>query len=169
MAESVYILVGSNLGDRGRNLKSALDKIRDIEGLEIVASSSIYVSEAVEMRGENPSFLNQVVMADYQYRPNELLDQLEAIETAMGRTDKGKKQPRSIDLDILLFGNQVITTQRLTVPHIRLLERPFALIPILEINPEIVHPVERKPLAEYVTDKQRKHVMLYKDHVARNV
>ena len=169
MAESVYILVGSNLGDRGRNLKSALDKIRDIEGLEIVASSSIYVSEAVEMRGENPSFLNQVVMADYQYRPNELLDQLEAIETAMGRTDKGKKQPRSIDLDILLFGNQVITTQRLTVPHIRLLERPFALIPILEINPEIVHAVERKPLAEYVTDKQRKHVMLYKDHVARNV
>ncbi len=169
MAETAYILLGSNLGDREKNLKSALEKMRSIEGLEVVATSGIYVSEAVDMKGENPAFLNQVVMIDYKFRPNELLDELEAIEKAQGRTDKGKKQPRTIDLDILLFGDQLVNTDRLTIPHPRLLERPFALIPMLEIDPELVHPVAKRSLADFVTDKQREQVMLYKDYVARNV
>jgi 2-amino-4-hydroxy-6-hydroxymethyldihydropteridine diphosphokinase len=169
MAETAYILIGSNLGDREKNLKSAVEKMRSVEGLEIVATSSVYVSEAVDMKGENPSFLNQVIMIDYQYRPNELLDQLEAIEQALGRTDKGKKQPRTADLDILLFGNQTVNTDRLTIPHAKLLDRPFALIPMLEIDPELMHPVAKKPLAGFVNDKHREQVILYKDYVARNV
>jgi 2-amino-4-hydroxy-6-hydroxymethyldihydropteridine diphosphokinase len=169
MAETVYLLLGSNIGDRELNLEHAAQKIRGLEGLEIVAMSGIYLTEPVGMTGVQPAFLNQAVRAEYQYRPLELLHALERIETEMGRTDKGNLQPRIIDCDILLFGGLKIQERDLTIPHPRLLERPFALIPLLEIDPQLVHPVTRKPLASYVKDRKDSGVMLYKDHVARSI
>jgi len=169
MAETVYILMGSNMGDREKNLAAALTGLETVPGLEITAVSGIYVSEAQDMEGENPSFMNQVVMAAYQYLPNELLNELELIEKKLGRTSKGKKKPRTIDLDILLFGNQVIETERLSIPHRELLNRPFAMVPLLEIEPNIIHPVTGRPVAEFLSDADRQKVLLYKDHVARNV
>ncbi len=169
MAETVCILIGSNVSDREKNLSAALGKLETVPGLEIVAVSGIYVSEAEEMESDSPSFMNQVVMADYQYLPSELLDALELIEKKLGRTGKGKKQPRTIDLDILLFGDCIIETERLSVPHRQLLNRPFAMVPLLQIDPDIIHPVVRRPIAEFLTDDQRQKVLLYKDHVARNV
>ncbi|MCK4373510.1 MAG: 2-amino-4-hydroxy-6-hydroxymethyldihydropteridine diphosphokinase, partial [candidate division Zixibacteria bacterium] len=74
MSETVFILSGSNIGDREKNLALALEKMHLIEGLEVVATSAIYVSEAQDMDGENPSFMNQVIMADYRYSANELLN-----------------------------------------------------------------------------------------------
>ena len=169
MAETIYILSGSNIGDREHNLEVALEKLENIPGLEIVATSAIYLSDAQDMVGENPSFMNQVIMADYLYIPNELLDALEKIEVEMGRSEKGMRKPRTIDLDILLFGNDIIKTERLTIPHKEMLKRPFAMIPLLQINPEIIHPVKNKPIADFVKEKDKTKVVLYKDHVARNI
>ncbi len=169
MAETVYILLGSNSGDRERNLKNALSRLRDVEGFEIVASSGIYISEAVEMVGENPDFMNQVVMGDFQFRPNELLADLETIELKMGRTEKGEKKARSIDLDILLFGDEIIETDNLSIPHRELLKRPFAMVPLLQITPDIEHPVTKKLISEFLSAGEAKKILLFKDHVARNI
>ena len=169
MGETAFILMGSNLGDREKELAAALDKVGEVPGLEIVATSAIYVSNAVDMEGENPSFLNQVIMVEYIYPANELLSSLERIEHKMGRMNKGDYKPRAIDLDILLFGEQQIHTERLTVPHPKLLERGFAMIPLTQIDPELVHPGTNRPIAEFITEDMRESVILYKDHVARNV
>lgn len=169
MAETVYILSGSNIGDREKNLNTALAKVEIIPGLELIATSAIYVSEAQDMVGEIPTFMNQVIMADYQYLPGELLNELEAIECKMGRTDKGRMLPRTIDLDILLFGERIINTDRLVVPHRRLLKRPFAMVPLLQITPDVIHPVQKRPVAEFLKEKDRQKVILFKDHVARSL
>jgi 2-amino-4-hydroxy-6-hydroxymethyldihydropteridine diphosphokinase len=169
MAETVYILMGSNMGDREKYLSAALAKLEAVPGFEIVAVSSIYVSEAEDMEGEAPSFMNQVVKGDYQYLPNELLDALELIEKKLGRSGKGKRQQRTIDLDILLFGEQVVENERLSIPHRQLLNRPFAMVPLVQIDPDIVHPVTKRPVTEFLKEKDRQTVLLYKDHVARNV
>lgn len=167
MSETVFILAGSNMGDREKNLAEALAKLEFVEGLEIVATSAIYVSEAVGMDSDAPSFMNQAVMADYLYTPSELLNTLEMIEKKLGRTGKGANEPRTIDLDILLFGQQIIETDQLSIPHRELLNRPFAMAPILQIDPNVVHPVTKKPVADFLTEEDRNKVMLYKDHVAR--
>ena len=169
MAETVYLLLGTNIGDRERNLTHAIEKLGALEGFEIVAVSAIYLTKPVGMKGEQPSFLNQVVKAEYRFRPLELLHALERIEIEMGRTDKGKLQPRVIDCDILLFGDLKIEKRELTIPHPRLLERLFAMIPLAEIDPHLLHPVTRRPIASYVKDRANSGVMLYKDHVARSM
>ncbi len=169
MAETVYILMGSNMGDREKYLSTALAKLEAVPGFEIVAVSGIYVSEAEDMEGETPPFMNQVVMGDYQYLPNELLDALELIEKKLGRSGKGEKQQRTIDLDILLFGEQVVENERLSIPHRELLNRPFAMVPLIQIDPDVVHPVTKRPVAEFLKEQDRQKVLLYKDHVARHV
>lgn len=169
MADTVYILLGSNLGDREQYLAEARKQIETLEGLEITAVSGMYVTEAREMKGDNPSFLNQVIQADYIYTPMELLVSLEEVERCLARTDKGHKLARTIDCDILLFGTHIIDTPRLTVPHPRLLERAFAMIPLLEIDPNLHHPVTRKAIDEAVRERDRATVILYRDHVAREV
>jgi 2-amino-4-hydroxy-6-hydroxymethyldihydropteridine diphosphokinase len=169
MAETVYISLGSNMGDREKNLTAALVSLEAIPGLEIIATSGIYISEAQDMDEGSPDFMNQVVMADFSFLPAELLDGLERIETKMGRTDKGQHKPRVIDLDILLFGDRIIETRRLSIPHRQMLSRPFVLVPLLQINPELVHPVLEEPIADYLTDKDREKAILFKDHVARSI
>ncbi|MFQ5498383.1 MAG: 2-amino-4-hydroxy-6-hydroxymethyldihydropteridine diphosphokinase [Candidatus Zixiibacteriota bacterium] len=169
MAETVFILAGSNVGDRERFLKEAHSRLENIPGLEIVATSSVYVSEAKDMEGENPSFLNQVIMVDFQYLANELLDGLERIELLLGRSDKGRNVPRTIDLDILLFGQQIIETDRLSIPHRELLNRPFAMVPLLQIDDTIVHPVVKRAVKEFLSEEDAQSVILLNDHVARTV
>ncbi len=164
---TVYILLGSNIGDREKNLATARERLEYIPGFELGASSSIYISDAVGMPGENPAVLNQVIKGEYTYRPSELLVELERIETALGRTGKGQKQPRTIDLDILLFGDDIIETESLSIPHRELLNRPFAMVPLLQIDPDIIHPVTKEPVASFLTDIDRTQVLLYRDHVAR--
>lgn len=169
MAETVYLLLGSNLGNRERYLETALAKLAELEGFEIIATSPIYLSDAVEMKGDNPSFLNQVVKGDYQYPPHELLHSIEKIEADLGRADKGHKQSRGIDIDILLFGERIVELDDLQIPHRALLQRPFALIPLVTIDPDITDPRTGKTLESFIDDRKRESVLLYKDHVARNV
>jgi 2-amino-4-hydroxy-6-hydroxymethyldihydropteridine diphosphokinase len=169
MTEIVYILMGSNLGDREHHLSSALQRISELEGAEITAVSSIYQSDPVDMKDFGPDFLNQVVKCEYQFLPNELLVSLEKIEAALGRTDKGSRLSRTIDLDILMFGAQIIETPRIRIPHKDILKRPFALIPLLQIDAEIIHPATKRPLASYLSSAAKHSVKLYKDYVSREV
>lgn len=169
LAEIIYIGLGSNLGDRERLLKTAVHRLEQVEGLELIALSAIYNTRPQDMSDNSPEFLNQVAKADYEYTPGELLRALEDIEQELGREEKGQKQPRTIDLDLLLFGDREINTDSLIVPHPQLLKRAFVLIPLLQIDPDAVHPKSGKPLSDFVTTSGQSTVKLYKDHVAREI
>ena len=167
-AISTYILLGSNLGDREAYLKAAIDRLSGLEGLELVAESPVYVTEPMGVNGMQPSFLNQVIKGEYLYTPLELLPACEKIELELDREGKGAKEPRTIDLDILLFGDEITKSDQLTLPHAELTKRPFALVPLLDIDSGLVHPGTKKKLDSYLTKNDREKIVLYQDHVSRN-
>lgn len=168
-SDNVYILLGSNLGDRRVLLKQAVAQIQLLDGVSATRMSSVYESEAIEMTGDNPPFLNQVLEMGYAHSPTQLLAELEKIEGRLGREEKGKYQSRLIDIDILLFGNDDLNSELLIIPHPRMLTRAFALVPLLEIAPDLVHPVTGKPIQTYLTTQMRQQVALLPDHVAQSV
>jgi 2-amino-4-hydroxy-6-hydroxymethyldihydropteridine diphosphokinase len=169
VSETAYIGLGSNLGDRESFLKQAISRLGSVDGLEITAASAIYVSDPDDMADDSPPFLNQVVRAECAFTPEELLRTVEQIETELGRTDKGAHLARTIDIDILMFGGHHIKTDRLEIPHPRMLRRPFVLVPLLEIDSTLVHPVTGKQLSQYVTSATRLNLEVFKDNVARQV
>jgi 2-amino-4-hydroxy-6-hydroxymethyldihydropteridine diphosphokinase len=146
-----------------------VSRLEQLEGLELTAVSAIYSTRPVDMPDDSPEFFNLVVKGDYEYAPGELLRAMEDIERELGREEKGENLPRTMDLDLLLFGDREINTDNLIVPHPQLLKRAFVLIPLLQIDPEAVHPASGKPLADFVTTGGRATVKLYKDHVAREI
>ena len=165
---TVYLLLGSNLGDRNANLQNACERLQGMEGFEMIAESPVYISEPVDVKDDQPHYLNQVVKGEYLYTPTELLRTCEKIEEALGRDQKGKRKARTIDIDILLFGDELIETEELTIPHAELTKRPFALVPLLEIDRELINPASGKPFRSYLTASGLKKVVLYEDHVSRN-
>ena len=169
MSETVYIGLGSNLGDRERFLSQALNRLRKIDGLEITAISAIYASPAQGMTHDTPPFLNQVVRCECSCSPEELLQKAEGIETELGRTGKGELLARPIDLDILMFGSRRIETDLLQIPHPRMLKRAFVLVPLLEIEPTLEHPATGKKLSHYLTAAFPAQLEVYRNHVARQV
>jgi len=164
MTSTAYILLGSNLGDREKYLSSAIVMIKDIPGIELSSSSSVYSSKAEQMASGTPSFLNQVIKVKTELTSIELLTALEKIEQALDRTGKGKYISRTIDLDILLYDTEIINTERLTIPHPELLNRAFALIPLVEIDPTLVHPLTNKRLKDYLNDEDFKLVIQKETH-----
>jgi 2-amino-4-hydroxy-6-hydroxymethyldihydropteridine diphosphokinase len=164
-----YLLLGSNLGDRAHFLQAARQRLAALDGFDLTAASSIYLTEPVDMADRSLSFLNQVIAGEYRFTPGELLTCIERIERELGRSAKGQRLARTIDIDILLFGDQVISTDRLTVPHPRLTERAFAIVPLLEIDPNLEHPQTGRLLRQYVTVRAQSTVALYEDHVSRIV
>jgi 2-amino-4-hydroxy-6-hydroxymethyldihydropteridine diphosphokinase len=141
--------------------------LKKMEGLEVTAMSSIYVSQAQDMPSGSPSFLNRIVKCEYLYNADELLTALEEIETELGRDAKGEKLSRTIDLDILLFGRRQIRTERLQIPHPGIKKRAFVLVPLLEIDPDLTDPVSGKALGGFLNNTAQAEVEVYKDHVAR--
>jgi len=141
----VYLSLGSNVGDRAGNLNAAIDRLGALG--EVVAVSSFYETEPVEFTAQ-PWFLNCVVKLDTEKMPKQLFAGILDIERQMGRQRKQKKGPRSIDIDIVLFGGSVIETQGLTIPHVALHERRFVLEPLAEIAPEVRHPVFKRTVRE---------------------
>ena len=166
MTERVYILLGSNLGEREKFLESAVLKISELTNTTLVNESGIYSSPAFEMEPDSPDFLNQVIELLTDQTPIELLDNLEQLETELGRTDKGQYKSRTIDLDILLYGNKTIDSKRLTIPYRSLLNRPFAMIPLTEIAPDIIHPVMCELIREFIDPADRKTVKLLYENAA---
>jgi 2-amino-4-hydroxy-6-hydroxymethyldihydropteridine diphosphokinase len=143
--ESVYLSLGSNIGDRAGNLNAAIDRLRALG--EVVAVSSFYETEPVECTAQ-PWFLNCAVKLDTEKNPDHLLAGILDIEQQLGRRRGQQKGPRTIDLDILLFGNSIVKAQGLTIPHPSMHERRFVLEPLAEIAPDVRHPVFTRTVLE---------------------
>lgn len=141
----VYLSLGSNLGDRAANLRTAIEKLSEIG--KVTAVSSFYDTEPIELT-QQPWFLNCAVKLDTEKMPRQLISALLNIEQSMGRQRKQKKGPRTIDIDVLLFGSSVIEIPLLTIPHPRLHERRFVLEPLAEIAPDARHPVFKRTVRE---------------------
>lgn len=148
MHKTVYLSLGSNVGDRSANLQTAIDRLAALG--TVVAVSSLYETEPVEFTAQ-PWFLNCVVKLDTEKMPKQLMASLLDLEQNMGRRRVQKKGPRTIDIDILLFGSSVIETKGLTVPHPAMHERRFVLEPLAEIAPDLRHPVFKKSVRELLT------------------
>jgi 2-amino-4-hydroxy-6-hydroxymethyldihydropteridine diphosphokinase len=146
---TAYIGIGSNEGDRFTNMYNSIGLL--VQECDIVKISSIYETEPVGYK-DQPYFLNCVVEVNTELRPQQLLQELKSIEMMMGRAPSFINGPRIIDLDILLYGDTVIDTAELVVPHPRLHERAFVLIPFNEIAPELVHPVLHKTIKELLNE-----------------
>jgi 2-amino-4-hydroxy-6-hydroxymethyldihydropteridine diphosphokinase len=134
----VYLGLGSNLGDRERNIRSAIAALSR-SGINITRRSSLYVTEPLEIRNQS-WFLNCVVEAETHLMPRKLLALLRSIEAAAGRRRLVRSGPRVLDIDILLFGGAVLESRWLEIPHPRIAERRFVLLPLCEIAPAVRHP-----------------------------
>lgn len=137
-----FLLLGGNLGDRLLNLKLASQAILATCG-EITKSSSIYETLAWGVT-EQPNFLNQVIEVDSKLNPYELLAQINKIEKDLGRKRHQRWHERTIDIDILYYGNECVNSEALTIPHKELHNRKFTLVPLVEIAPNFVHPILKK-------------------------
>jgi 2-amino-4-hydroxy-6-hydroxymethyldihydropteridine diphosphokinase len=135
---TIYLSLGSNIGDREKNLHIAIAALADAR-VSVTRVSSFYETEPVDLR-EQPWFLNCVVQAETSVPPLELLPALRAIESRMGSKKTVLKGPRLMDMDILLYGDRTIETRELQVPHPRMLLRKFVLVPLAEIAPGLKHP-----------------------------
>jgi len=144
--KTAYLSLGSNIGDREHNLTRALE-VLGAPDLRIVRTSSLYETEPRDML-QQPWFLNLVVQIETSLFPLQLLARTQKVERDLGRKRLVAKGPRSIDIDILLFGNFVIDTPQLQIPHPRLVERRFVLEPLAEIAPDLRHPLTRKTVRE---------------------
>lgn len=151
----VFIGLGSNLGDRNRNLNQAIDQIRLIPQTKLITVSRFHETDPV---GGPPQgkFLNGAAMLETALPPQDLLNAILAIETQLGRpASREKWGPRVIDLDLLSYGDQILHLPGLEIPHPRMKERPFVLIPLAEIAPEWKHPVLNKTALELLHDAHR--------------
>lgn len=152
MAEkTVYLSLGSNIGDRAKNLRNAISALEGTRA-RVTKVSSFYETEPVDLL-EQPWFLNCVVEAETSLPALELLRALREIEARMGSKKLVPKGPRLIDLDILLYGDETIDTQELQVPHPRMLQRRFVLVPLAEIAPRLRHPAWNATAAEVLARK----------------
>jgi len=144
--KTVYLGLGSNLGDREANLRQALERL-EAAGIRVTRRSSLYETEPLELR-DQPWFLNAVVEVETDLFPRQLLSCLQNIEREMGRRRVTPKGPRNIDIDILFYGRSVIETAELQTPHPGIAQRRFVLEPLSEIAPELRHPVNGKTARE---------------------
>jgi 2-amino-4-hydroxy-6-hydroxymethyldihydropteridine diphosphokinase len=144
----VYIGLGSNLGDREATLSEALRRLGELEGIEVVAVSSFRETDPVGMV-DQPRFVNAAAALETTLGPRELLESLLEVERGLGRDRSREKRwgPRTIDLDLLLYGDETVAERGLEIPHPRLAERAFVLQPLLELDPGLRLP-EGRPLRD---------------------
>jgi 2-amino-4-hydroxy-6-hydroxymethyldihydropteridine diphosphokinase len=162
MPHRVFIGIGSNLGERRANCREARERIQGLPSTRVVKESSLYESEP---HGDAKTwFANSVIELETDLAAADLLKRLKAIEEAMGRKRvKGKRWgSRIIDLDIIFFNNEIIEKRNLKVPHPRIAERRFVLIPLSELAPQLVHPALNQTVSELlatVKDPKKIHLM----------
>ncbi|MBV9159635.1 MAG: 2-amino-4-hydroxy-6-hydroxymethyldihydropteridine diphosphokinase [Candidatus Kaiserbacteria bacterium] len=146
----VYLGLGSNLGDRVGNLRRAIDMLG--RRLTLEKMSSIYETKPHGVEGEQPLYLNMAIGAKTDLQPLDLLLFAHSIERELGREKNSHALPRVIDIDILLYGEEVIDTRDLTVPHARMHERAFVLVPLEEIASFEIHPTLKKPIVDVLDE-----------------
>ncbi len=145
MDHVIFLSTGSNIGDRALNLYQAITRLTP--SVQSLAQSSIYESEPWGYV-DQPAFLNQVIKAGTTLEPFDLLAYLKDIEVSIGRQETFRFGPRLIDLDILFYDELVMETPELTIPHPRIPERAFVLVPLAEIAPDMCHPLYHKSIQE---------------------
>jgi 2-amino-4-hydroxy-6-hydroxymethyldihydropteridine diphosphokinase len=164
--ELSYTGIGSNLGDPLENCRLAIRIVSEAKGISLVCRSSFYRSEPVGLE-EQPWFVNAVIQVRTSLTPRDLLTLLLDIEGKLGRKRRLKWGPRIIDLDILLFGDLIISEEDLIIPHPRLHQRRFVLEPLCEIGPDSIHPGLGKPMTTLLNRIQdEKTVIKVKPEVA---
>jgi 2-amino-4-hydroxy-6-hydroxymethyldihydropteridine diphosphokinase len=146
-----YIALGGNVGDREKNIRTALEKLRQSPDITIKRVSALMENPAVGME-DAPPFLNGVAEIETTLGSHALLHRLLEIEREMGRQRRQRWEPRTIDLDLLLYGNQIISSQELIVPHPLMHERRFVLEPLAELAPNLVHPTLQMTIAGLLQD-----------------
>ena len=149
----VYLGLGTNLGDRKQNISKAIEAIS--LKMSISKQSSLYETTAWGYT-DQPNFLNQVIQVETNLSPLRLLNFLKKTEVELGRVENFRYGPRLIDIDILFYDDLIKTTSRLQIPHPRILERAFVLVPLNEIAPGFVHPVLKKTIAELLAELPNK-------------
>lgn len=147
MPAKVFIAIGSNLGDRVENCRKAVELIGKLPSTKVIRESSLYETEPWGYE-DQPLFLNGAVEIETSLSPVELLVELKRVEAETGRQETFRWGPRAIDLDIVFYGDDVINEGGLTIPHPRAHERPFVLVPLKEIAPDLIHPVLKKTVSE---------------------
>ncbi len=143
---TVYLLLGSNLGDRAKNIENALEELEKI-GVIILKKSSLYETKPWGYK-KQPDFLNLAIECSTSLSPFDLLGEIKKIEIKMGRQNTIKYGPRIIDIDIIFYDNLILKSDTLTIPHPLMHEREFALKPLCEIAPHIIHPELKVSLKE---------------------
>lgn len=145
MKNTVYLSLGSNIGDRAANLQQAIVRLRDLG--TIAAASSLYETDPVEVE-QQPMFLNCALAMETELTSTQFISRILALEKSMGRRRTQVKGPRTIDIDIVFFGNEVVDTPNLTIPHPAMHQRRFVLEPLAEIAPNAIHPVLKRSVLE---------------------
>ena len=155
------IALGSNQGNSLDILQKSLIALNQIPGIVIDATSSWYQTKPVGTPQPQPDYLNGCALLSTQQTPEELLNLLQAIEIQFGRTNKGGLQPRTLDLDLLLYGDLILNTPNLTIPHPRMIERAFVLVPLAEIAPDWIEPQSKTQIVQLLRNVDTSGVNLY--------
>jgi 2-amino-4-hydroxy-6-hydroxymethyldihydropteridine diphosphokinase len=158
--QRIFLSLGSNLGDRKANLIKALLLLSP--QVDVINQSSIYETEPWGFL-DQPSFLNQVLEGETDLSPLDLLNHVKDIEKELGRKPGRRFGPRLVDIDILFYGDQIITEDGLTIPHERMKERAFVLIPLEEISPEHIFPGSDQTITDLVKGLDPSGVVLYQE------
>jgi 2-amino-4-hydroxy-6-hydroxymethyldihydropteridine diphosphokinase len=155
----VYLALGSNLGDRAATLQNAIARMESAE-LHVLRASSVYETEPREVE-DQPWFLNQVVEVGTSLFPRQLLTRLKRLEVELGRRPSRPKGPRVIDMDILFYGDAVVSTTDLMIPHEGMGERRFVLEPLAELAPDLRHPKTGKTVREMLAAVAGQRIRLF--------
>jgi 2-amino-4-hydroxy-6-hydroxymethyldihydropteridine diphosphokinase len=148
-----YIGIGSNLGDRSQNTSDAIRLLDDHPSIRVKALSHFYETEPLTLRGEKQNFyLNCVLKIETTMNPIQLFRIMQDVEKLLGRSREVKWEPRTIDLDLLLFDDEIFRTTSLTIPHPELHKRRFVLEPLAEIAPKLVHPIKGATIKTLLTE-----------------
>jgi 2-amino-4-hydroxy-6-hydroxymethyldihydropteridine diphosphokinase len=154
----IFIALGSNLGNRLSNLQSVVELLSPV--MKIIAQSPVYETEPWGYTAQ-PCFLNQVIEAETRLNPHELLTYLKKVEVDLGRQPAVRYGPREIDLDILFYDHLIFYSPELTIPHPRLHERAFVLVPLADIAPNFIHPLYYQTVTELLSKLDMSGVNLF--------
>lgn len=158
--EKVFIGLGSNLGNRKKNIENSVDLFVGAKRINLLKRASYYETEPV---GPNqPWFINTAIEVETSFTPEALLDRCKEVERKIGRVDTLHWGPRLVDLDLLLFGDRTLNTERLEIPHPQMEKREFVLRPLIELEPKLTHPELGTPLKALLTktDEDKKVIKL---------